>query len=67
MTLQHGPWLREDGTSTSEHVFQDCGLWWFETEDESSLGPFKTADEADDAFTAYCNEVLAPNKSGADK
>ena len=56
------PWptaLRSDEmTAASEHVFYDAGNWWFETEDESSNGPYPTVDAADDAFTAYCREVL---------
>ena len=54
--------LRADGTTTSEHVFEDAGRWWFDTEDESSIGPYATADEADDAFTAYCDEVLGEKR-----
>jgi hypothetical protein len=56
------PWpiaLRSDEmTEASEHVFQDAGSWWFETEDESSMGPFPSVDAADDAFKAYCRDVL---------
>ncbi len=52
---------RSDGnTLASEHVFKDCGSWWFVTEDESSIGPFPSVDAADDAFKAYCAEFLAP-------
>ena len=49
--------LREDGTACADEVFQDCGSFWFRTEDESSEGPFATADEADDAFRAYCKDL----------
>jgi len=52
--------LREDGTTCSKHVFEDCGLYWFQTEDERQEGPFKTCDEADDAFKRYCTEFLEP-------
>lgn len=52
-------------TEASEHVFKDCGSWWFETEDESSIGPFQTVDAADDAFKAYCAEVLVDKKPDA--
>lgn len=62
------PWptsLRSDETEASEYVFQDCGSWWFETEDESSIGPFPSVDAADDAFKAYCADVLGPKKTGS--
>lgn len=52
----------DEMTEASEHVFQDAGRWWFEAEDESSNGPYLTVDAADDAFKAYCNEVLGPKK-----
>jgi hypothetical protein len=49
---------RSDGTPASKHVFKNGGSWWFETEDESEIGPYPTVDAADDAFKAYCREVL---------
>jgi sirohydrochlorin ferrochelatase len=54
-------------TEASEHVFKDAGSWWFETEDESSLGPFDSVDAADDAFKAYCREHLGGASRVIDK
>ena len=58
--------MNDPTTGHSKHVFFADGAWWFGTEDEGSLGPYPTADAAEEALSRYCLEFLSAARAAVE-